>query len=425
MTPDSLKIYSLISDNPELLSRLESFISDHKGDDPIGLRLKLIDGSTPAEERAFINFALIQLEARRKFSSKLRHPDSIIFPSMLAGEQSSNIHVSEFHGDIVAGSESLLDLTAGLGIDFISMASAMGKGGENCVAVEIDPEKHACLSVNLHKQGLDKAETICGDAIEVLKQFKAQGRRFDVIFIDPARRDDNGGRVYDPSDCQPDVVSNMDLLFEVADRVIIKNSPMVDVTKAMKLFPDTVRMYLVSVRNECKELLVDMCRTDLPSKISTVDILSNGERQVTELDTTDTGEVYEEKIMDESTLKDWLSNGDVWLYEPSSTQMKLAAWNVLAKKYDMVKSSPNSHIFFSRTYHEDFPGRILIIERILDKKAVRDLKGEPRNVVTRNYPLKAVPLTKKLRVNTCDDKFVYGLTISPDEKPMLLDTKLY
>ncbi len=424
MIADSLDIYRSLTEDSHLSRRLEDFILLHADKDPTMLRLKLLDDKTEESDRLFLNFALLQLEARKKYSSKLLNFSNIIFPSMLAGEQASNVLVSRFHRDLIAGSSSLLDLTGGLGIDFMTMAEAVGNDGKNCIAVELDNDKAKCLMYNLRMSGLTEATVIQGDAIEVLERFKQEGRRFDVIFVDPARRDKSGSRLYDPSDCLPDIVSHHDLLFDVADRVIIKNSPMVDVSKALEIFPDTESLYLVAVKNECKELLIDMRKGTSLQKVVTVDILSNEEHQIVETSPSDLSTPYTGKIMEESQLREWMKDGPVWMYEPSATQMKLQSWNNLVRKFDVVKSSPNSHIFFSRECFEDFPGRILVVERILDKKSVKELKGEPRNVVTRNYPLKAVPLTKKLRVNSCNDRFIYGLTISSSEHPLLLDTHL-
>lgn len=422
MMTDSLNLKLSLLNDPQLLPRLEEFLSLNADEDPVKLRFKLIKADMPPAERSFIDFALLQLEATKKYSSKISSSLRLLYPSMLAGEQASNSEVSDFHSMLIAGAMSLLDMTAGLGIDFITMAKAISPTGKNCVAVELDPLKALVLELNLRRNGLTDAKVVCGDSIKVLSQLRDEGRRFDVIFVDPARRDDEGGRIYDPAHCQPDVVGNAGLLFDVAERVIVKNSPMVDVSKALQIFPSTERLYLVSVRNECKELLTDMRAGTRLKSLTAVDIHSSGNRQLTEVDTDSVGRQYTESHIDEPTLRSWLEEGHVWIYEPSATLMKLASWNDLARRYGLKKGSPNSHIFFSREFHEDFPGRVLLIERILDKKGMKELKGEPRNVVTRNYPLKAEPLSKKLRVNSGDDRFIYGLTISPDEHPMLLDT---
>ncbi|MDE6272391.1 MAG: RsmD family RNA methyltransferase [Muribaculaceae bacterium] len=424
MISDSLEIYRSLSENTLISQRLEEFICQYCEQDPTKLRLKMLGKDIAPQDRAFIEFAILQLEARKKYSSKFLDLSKIIFPSKLAAEQASNTLVSRFHSQLIGGASSLLDMTAGLGIDFLTMSKAIGKEGKDCVAVELDPVKAECLRYNLSVAGIPQAEVICGDSLEILKKYKLEGRRFDLIYVDPARRDEDGSRLYDPAACLPDIVSNRNLLFDVADRVLVKNSPMVDVAKALEIFPDTEALYLVAVKNECKELLIDMRKDAKLEKLVTVDILSNGEHQIVELSPAELGRSYNGPIMEEDLLKEWIEKGMVWMYEPSSTQMKLKTWNYLAEKFNVVKGSPNSHIFFSRECIEDFPGRIMIVERILDKKSVKELKGQPRNVVTRNYPLKAVPLAKKLRINSSNDRFIYGLTISSLEYPLLLDTRL-
>lgn len=408
-------------------SRLDCFLKENEGKDPNTLRLKYLSHPIDnIEEREFLNFAILQLEARSKYNSKFKNFPDLLYPSMLSGEQASHFKVSEYHAGLASSAKSLLDLTGGLGIDFMSMAKKISDNGDGCVVVEIDPEKEYILRENLNQFNLRQAITICGDSIEAVKKFKEEGRKFDVIFVDPARRDIKGDRVYDPADCQPDIVSNLPLLLTIADKIIIKNSPMVDIKKALELFPETKVIHLVSVRNECKELLIEIYKGPEKVKFVTADILSDGNMQKVELNESDLLHSYEGKYADEKIIRNWLKDGDVWIYEPSVTQMKLGGWNSLSKQFPgLVKSSPNSHIFFSNVIYEDFPGRILLVNSILDRKSIKDLKKEPRNVVTRNYPLKAVPLMKKLRVNSGSDKFIYGLTISSEEQPLLLDTELY
>lgn len=422
---NSLDFIKMINTKEDVVLRLNNFLESNADKDVNELRLKLLSKKNNDEERDFLEFAILQIEARRKFASKLGEYSSVLFPSMLAGEQSSNIRVGKFHADLISGAGSLLDLSAGLGIDFMSMSRETGKRGENSVAVEIDPVKAECLQNNLNRFSLDKAEVRCMDALESLKKFKEEGRHFDVIYVDPARRAEDKSRIYDPLECSPDVASNINLFFEVADRILVKISPMVDVKRTLEIFPDCVGLYIVAVKNECKEILVDLRKNGKLEKIATVDILSNDEIQTKELRPEDYEKRYEGEYITEDLLKEWLAQGKVWFYEPSATHMKLGSWNYLSNIYELLKSSPNSHIFFSQKYYEDFPGRILIVRQILNKHTVKNLRGETRNVVTRNYPLKAVPLAKKLRVKSCNDKFVYGLTISEDENTLLLDSELY
>lgn len=414
----------MLKDNADFAKRLDEFLVQHADDDPLALRLRLINNSLPEDERDFLDFALLQLEARKKYALKMSGVSGILFPSMLACEQASNSEVAAFHATLVEDAGSLLDMSAGLGVDFIKMSKTISETGEGCAAIEIDENKSECLRLNLKRNGSDKAEVICDDAVEVLKRMSESGRKVDVIFIDPARRDSGGGRIYDPKKCEPDIVTNRDLLFEVAERVIIKNSPMLDISMAMKTFPDATDIYIISVRNECKEVLVDCRRGGTLERVVSVDILSDNSLQIIELHPDDIGSGYHKEFMSMEELNESVAKGNLYLYEPSVSQMKLGAWDFLASAFEMKKSSPNSHIFFSTSDIQNFPGRILKIVSVLDRKSVKGLKGCPRNVVTRNFPLKATPLSRKLKVHSGDNKFIYGLTISENEKPLLLDTVL-
>ncbi len=422
MSGNSVNIFRKLESDNTLAERLEKFLEENRNEDPLALRLRLIDNTLPDDEREFLDFALLQLEARKKYSLKFSGIPSILFPSMLAAEQASNAGVALFHASLAEGEKSLLDLSAGMGVDFMTMSKSISADGSDCVAVEIEGNKCDCLRLNLKKRGLIKSEVLEGDSIRRLKDMIEAGRRFGVIFIDPSRRDSGGGRIYDPKKCEPDIISNRKFLFEVSDRVMIKNSPMLDVSMAMKTFPDATDIYVVSVRNECKEVLIDSREGGNLERVHSVDILSDGSIQRIDVHPDQIGESYDREYISVDELEEALEQNTLYMYEPSVSLMKLGAWNFLADKFNMKKSSPNSHIFFSRQLIDHFPGRILHVKSILDRKSLKGLKGLPRNVVTRNYPLKSSPLSRKLKVNSGNDKFIYGLTISENEKPLLLDT---
>lgn len=420
----SNKIICKIAEDANFSNRLSTFFREHQSEDPVTLRLRIFSKNLSDEDKDFYNFALLQLEARKKYCSKFHHLPELFFPSLLAGEQASNSFIAQYHAELVQNCKSLLDLTAGLGVDFMCMAKGIDSLGYNCVAVERDLIKCDFLRYNLDKNGLENSEIVCGDAMEYLENLRNEGKKFDCIYVDPSRRDHDGKRLYDPHDCQPDVIGNSELLFQVAGKVIIKNSPMLDINKVITLFPNVVAVHIVSYKNECKELLVECQEGGELQKIVACDIHSDGTAQIVEMTPDILKEKYEGEYPGLVKLEKWITDGDVWLYEPSVSHMKIGAWNFLAKKYGMIKCSPNSHIFISTERVLDFPGRIMKIECMLDRRSIKRLQGRPRNVVTRNYPLKAAPLSKKLKVNSGDDKYIYGLTLSTSEKPILLDTTM-
>ena len=196
-----------------------SWINTHINDDTAKLRLKY--GRERADE-------ILQIECRRKHGSKLAETlaanPEFVFPTALSGEQSTSDRLARFHAALVGHAARVADLTAGLGIDAMSMASKTG----NVVAVERDADVADALRSN--SSSLGNLEVVCADCRDVVEAWARDGISFDCIFIDPARRAADGGRVYALDQCEPDVVAMLPTLKRITRRLVIKASPMLDIT---------------------------------------------------------------------------------------------------------------------------------------------------------------------------------------------------
>lgn len=431
--------------------RLRSFCMENRNSDPSELRLKwlatsgndTIDRADEADgcltqtgtnvqrgihdSRAFYELAINQIEAYRKYSRKfptlLSDDFSFLFPTLLSAEQASHEYIADFHASLISGGKSMLDLTAGLGVDFMVMALAMGHDGAGCVAIDMDEEKTLALKCNLRTRGLGNAEVICGESVSTAGLMDEEGRRFDLIFADPARRDSKGARLFDPAECSPDVIGNAGLLFRLAPRILVKNSPMLDVRQALKIFPDVSHIYVSDVRNECKEVLVEMRKGAEFDGVTAIDIDADGRRNVFTCSSAEFGCKYEGGYAAEEDIAGMIEAGKCYLYEPSAALMKLSPWRAVAGRFGLTKLSPNCHVFISGDSIDGFPGRRIKVESIVDRKAIKNLKGGRWNIVSRNYPLKAEQLAKKAAVKPSSDAFLYGLTVSQSETPLLLSGK--
>lgn len=433
-----------------------SFVETHANKEPASLRLKFLGRGTISDsERITIAASIDQIECRRKYAGKFpclidRYP-RFSFPSVLACEQASHLWVATLHGDIAASLVSspgvsksdcpcsihrlrLLDMTAGLGLDFLSMAEKISSDGNGCVAVEVDPQKAEALRQNLYEAGLSQAHVITGDSLEILSS-KPQ-HSIDIIFADPARRGEGNSRIFNPSACMPDVTGHWNELLEKGEWVMVKNSPMLDIHRVLEIFPGTVRVYVTSVRNECKEVLVIARDKGEFEGIECVNIL--GEQILSDIQKNTEcrnrlriqrsfipAKSSGENAADMAIAEPEDVKPGVWLYEPNSSWMKVRAWNTLGADFkDLKKLSKNSHLFISKEKHEDFPGRILCISSVPEGKAERKLmKGGNWNVVTRNYPMKPEALCRNLGISSGGKDFLYGLTVGASEKPMILTAK--
>lgn len=406
------------------LEELKRFLTEHEHDDAAVLRLKyLSNGRLKEFERRKYEFFILQLEAQRKFGKKLSSAGDVIYPSMIAGEQSSNSEVAHFHASLMDGERTFLDMTAGLGIDFMIMAGRINPYGNGCTAIEMDEEKAECLILNLQINGLGGAEVDNEDSLLVLEKMRREGKRVDLIYVDPARRSHKGGRIYNPSECSPDVIGNKELINAVGERILIKNSPMLDITKCISLFPEAEVIYIVDWKNECKEILVDCRRGAKLQKITAVEVINKFDFHFEEFTPSEMKLPYSKPYLNPEVLQQNESENELWIYEPSSSVMKIGAWEVLARKYELIKFSPNCHLFLSDKLHPDFPGRISRLIRIINKKCIKMLKGEKRNVVTRNYPLKAAALSEKMKVISGGEIFIYGSTVGVKETPVIVETE--
>lgn len=395
------------------------FIEDNKNEDVSKLRLKFHNKLTDFN----LPLAIIQIECRKKCIHKL--PSFLsnrlaIFPDVVASEQASHEAVANFHSILAKGYERILDMTAGLGIDSLAFA----KNGCNVISCELNDNKAACLDYNRKILNLNSLKVENTDSLVYLKE---TDEFFDMIFIDPARRGECNSRVYNFKDCQPDIISNMDLLLSRAHSVMIKASPLLDITQTLKDIPHVKTIRAISVNGECKEILIeasDLKRPDCNNRIlaEAIDLANDSSINCKFSYYIDSLKGSNKKhinnMMELYANKDNIVTG-YYLYEPNATMMKLAPWEDLSLKFPSLKKfSDSTHLFVSDTLLPDFPGRKLIIKGIPDKKMLKNLKGSHLNVVSRNYPMSADELRKKLNLKEGSDDFLYAGKIK--SIPMLI-----
>lgn len=397
-----------------------AFISKHSNEDPRSLLLKFHGRDLGFD----IDFAILQIECRRKTARKLapflKHKE-FLFPTAISAEQASHSAIANFHASLIPSGASLLDMTAGLGIDMLTMAL---KSSE-VWAIELDPFKCEVLRHNSDITGNGNIRLINADSIEWLNN---SGLIFDTIFIDPARRDSSNSRLYGLTDCLPNVVANQDLLRQRSSRLIIKCSPLLDISRTLIDLKNVRSIRAISVDGECKEVLVEISGNGNGSKLDE-GLLSNDEILKEAIDLSEDGSIRSRfSVLTDNTLKS--GNADIiyateediksgnYLYEPNASMMKIAPWAELQQRYpDLMKLAPSSHLFISEERYEDFPGRILQVDEIITGKDKKRLKGKSLNVVTRNYPIPANDLRKSLGLKEGKDDFLIATRI---KKPIMI-----
>ncbi len=394
----------------EAIEKMIQFVHSHANDDVNALRLKY--ACKMINDQDFdIELALIQIEARRKTRKKL--PDFLshldfVFPTLLSAEQASNDAVARFHASLVISSAKLLDLTAGLGIDDMTFAM----NGIDVTACEIDPIKCDALRHNAKVMEVsDKISIVLGDSLDFVRNHCG---KFDVIFADPARRNESGGKLHALSDCQPDILSAMPEILGVAPRLLVKCSPLLDLTLIRNTVTDLNHIYVVCFKGECKEVLIDIQKESSFEGVTVVDLDRNGELSRFHSDFLSTRHDSLMSLCSRTKASDYR-----YLYEPNAGVMKTGAWKDLLEDFpELSKADTNTHIFLSDVFYSDFPGRVMQIHSEPDKRALKALKGTYLNIVSRNYPLSAPQISKKFSLKPGFEKFLFAFRYQ--EKPTIL-----
>lgn len=380
-----------------------------------------------------LTYALDQIAGRQKARKKLPRwaaNDEIIFPPALALEQCSSERTAMYKAGIARrlleerptrpetdgtattdtpNRTTLVDMTGGFGVDFSYLAPLFGR------AVYIERQSRLCdvSRHNMAELGITQAEVVCGDSAQII----ASVEHCTMIYADPARRDAQGGRTFAISDCTPDLVSMKETLLGRADFAMIKLSPMLDWRKAAAdMGPHVGEVHIVSVGNECKELLLVM--SPEYARLERVYCVNDGQTfSFTPQEAADAalngGSITADRH-DPTAARRQAAAPDAYLYEPNASIMKAGCFSLIARKYGVRQVSRDSHLFVSAVGIPQFPGRGFMIHAVTTMNR-RELKtalgGTGRaNVSVRNFPLTAEALRKKLKLKDGGDTYLFGTT---------------
>jgi 16S rRNA G966 N2-methylase RsmD/LysM repeat protein len=329
-----------------------------------------------------------QIAAKKKAEKKLPSwfkTDGIYYPSTLSVEQTSSEDTAAYKRQLVSG-KTLVDLTAGFGVDSFYFSHK----ADNVLSCEINAELSEVSAHNAAKLGRQNIDFLAEDGLAYLENTE---NNFGTIYIDPARRS-HSGKVFKLADCTPNVVAHLELLLRKANEALIKTSPLLDIQAGLTELKQVAEIHIVSVKNECKELLW-LLRKDFNDQPIIICAALNQEKKQVVLPLTD------DKEADFVTQP--IKKG--YLYEADAALMKSGAFNRIAEVYGLKKLAKQSHLYFAEVVKPEFMGRIFEIETLLapnDLKKVNNLTG---NVVVRNFPNSAEQLTKKYKVKANNETF--------------------
>ena len=352
-----------------------------------------------------LQYALEQIAGRQKARTKLPSwaaIDGIVYPPHLSMEQCSSEATARYKASIAGKGALFVDLTAGFGVDM----ALISQGFQKAVHVERQPQLCASSSENFRLLGLNHIEVVCGDGVAYLHTM----RHADLLFIDPARRDVHGGRTYDISDCTPNVLEILDEMLEKADRVMIRLSPMLDWRKAVADLGKVNEVHIISVDNECKELLLILSKTKKPLRVFCVN----------------NDECFE-VVEGISSQPRPLPQDMRYLYEPNASVMKAGCFDLIEQRFGVVQLERNSHLFVSDKEILGFPGRQFLIEKRTSMNK-RELKAtladvDQANITVRNFPMSVAELRKRLKLKEGGDVYIFATTISDEGHQLLVCRK--
>ncbi len=368
----------------------QNFVLGHLQEDPALLLLKY-NGKVDFDLKA----AVQQISARQKAKKKLpewTNNKNLIFPVSLSLQQSSSEQTAKFKSREISG-DRFIDLTGGFGVDCFYLSQNFESG----IYCERNSELASIAKHNLSLLSKDGIKVIHGDGLEILNK---ASDAFDLVFIDPARRGDSNQKLYKLADCEPDVVNNWKLIKGKAKCILIKASPMLDISQALNEVSDIQKITILSVKNEVKEVLLQRDSSN-DSKEVLIEAIDLGSEEKS----------FSFTFSEERQAQSIFSESKDFLIEPLSSILKAGALKTFGQKFDLYKLGPNSHLFTSDQVDQEIPGRIFQI-----LKEVKPSKSELKklipsgkvNVITRNYSMSANLLKKKFRLNDGGEDYLIG-----------------
>lgn len=386
-----------------LHTEVQEFLESHYQDDLTRLVLKgsPFEGVSPQE-------LAVQIYGKKKAEKKLPswfNTPGIMYPPSINLEQASSEKTASYKASLMEG-KSVVDLTGGMGVDVYFFAQKFSK----VVHCELNSQLQDLASHNLKQLGATHVEYYSGDGITFLQKTE---ETFDWIYVDPSRRDYAGGRVFQLSDCLPDVPGHLNLLLSKGQQVMIKTSPLLDLQAGILELQKVKEIHILAVENEVKEIIwILNDKTEESPIIKTIN-LAKKETQYFE---------------DERNQRYFVAYGapEKYIYEPNASIMKSGLFEALAHKFSLSKLHQNTHLFTSSELI-DFPGRRFELKDIIPytkKNIKKALPGKKAHVTTRNFPETVSQIRKKFKIQEGGNLYLFFTTLYAGEKSVLVCHKI-
>ena len=385
---------------------MTNLIRQHMHDDVQQLALQR--NRFPQLSDADFRFLLQQVDGYQRTCEKLPILSALPdwwFPVRLSCEQCSSEATADYKAQIAGACRRLIDLTAGYGIDTFHLAATAGEA--HYVERNADLCRIAAHNFALYRENIQVHNTTAEAFLADLRE--ADEAASTLIYLDPARRSQSGGKVFRIEDCEPNVVELLPTLRKHAARIMIKFSPMLDITAALRALGTDWDTHIVAVNNEVKEVLL----------VTGEGILHAVNIRTREMRT----DRFSFRPEDEKQATLRLAPAiQPYIYEPNAAIIKAGAYRLIAEQYELSKLDVNTHLYTSDTYISGFPGRVweVIDAEIKEPKKQLD-KAVRYSILSRNYPLSPEEIRKKYKLRDGDEQYL--IAARHQGKPLLIGAK--
>jgi len=391
--------------NPEILNPIvQQFITDNLNSDSS----KLLFKGSPFDTVS-IQELVTQIVSKKKSEKKLPTwfaTENIYYPPKVNIEQTSSEVTANYKASLISG-DSVIDITGGYGVDCLSFA----KKTKKVTHCELNTNLSTIVNNNYQQLKINNIRTISGNGIEFLKNTK---ENFDWIYIDPSRRDNSNKKVFLLKDCLPDVPANLELLFSKSNNILVKNSPILDISKTIEELCFVKEIHIIAITNEVKELLFVLEKNYADSiEIKTVNLSKNNTQ------------LFDFQHLTKNTST--YSEPKKYIYEPNSAILKSGGFHEVSHQFNIDKLHQHSHLYTSNELIE-FPGRRFIVEQIssYNKKEIQKcLKENKANITTRNFPETVAQIRKKTKIKDGGTQYLFFTTVNNDNLKVLICSQVF
>ncbi|WP_299062320.1 class I SAM-dependent methyltransferase [uncultured Polaribacter sp.] len=385
-----------------LQPKVQQFIADHLKTEITKVILK----GSPFQAVSIQELAN-QIIAKQKSEHKLAtwfNTDNIYYPEKISIEQTSSEITAKYKSEILKG-DKIIDITGGFGVDCFYFS----KQFKEVVHCEINKALSTIVKYNYHQLKTKNITLFSENGTNFLKE---TNQKFDCIYIDPSRRNDAKGKVFLLKDCQPYITPKIDFFFTKANFILVKVSPILDITQTISELKNVKEVHIVALNNEVKELLFLLEKNYKNSiKIKTINIDKKGNQSFNFNFKEKTASTYSKPL--------------TYLYEPNAAILKSGGFHEISQQLNIFKIHQHSHLYTS-TELIDFPGRVFKIEQVLnyDKKKIKKAISEKKaNITTRNFPKKVAQIRKEMNLKDGGNTYLFFTTNIKNKPTCIFCTK--